>query len=66
VLSEQDASDHEPRDHEEDVYSDIAPTQTRDMRMKQDDESDRNGSQTLDVRTKSSIPRRRSGFITRR
>ncbi len=33
--------------------------------MKQDDEGDRNGSQTLDVRTKSSIPRCRSGFVTR-
>jgi hypothetical protein len=34
--------------------------------MKQDDEGDRNGPQALDVRTKSSIPRCRSSFVTRR
>ena len=56
-LAEEDAGDHEPRDHIEDVDADIAPSQSGDIGVEQHHEHDGNGSQALHVGTKAAISR---------
>jgi hypothetical protein len=65
MLPEQDTCNHEPGNHKEDVHAHIAAAETRDVSVKQHDESDRHSSQTLDVGTKLPILGCGTRFVTR-
>ena len=54
-LAEENAGDHEPRDHIEDVDADIAPSQPGDIGVEQRHEHDGNGSQALHVGAKAAM-----------
>ena len=64
-LSEQDAGDHEARDHEEDVHPHVAPAHARDVGVEQQDERDGDGPQALDVGAEPSVLGRGARLVTR-
>jgi hypothetical protein len=63
VFSQQQSGDHEPRNDEEYIDSNVATREPRNAGMEKNDEENRHRPETFDIRTKAPIVRGRSGLF---